>query len=72
MDRARLRAVFGGGKTFSHGLDPKRSSDSHFHVAAFANDVRRRTALCHGAEGSGGRLPVSVSLLSHCFQASVS
>ena len=26
MDYARLRAVFGRGKTFSHGLDPKPTS----------------------------------------------
>jgi hypothetical protein len=25
VDYARLRAVFGGGKTFSHGLDPNRN-----------------------------------------------
>jgi hypothetical protein len=51
--------------------DPKRSSNRHVNGTAIANDLAPATAPCHGAEGSGGRLPESVSL-SHLFQASVS
>src|SRR4030095_14246221 len=36
VDHAQLPAVFGGEKTFSHGLDPKRTSLVAPHMSALA------------------------------------
>src|SRR6267143_3545526 len=62
-DRPRLRAVFGGGKTFLHSLGHSLTSayavttSAHLSIADICATLARQVRLTRGAGDDGCRLP---------------